>query len=72
MDQLSEQFQHATFAFLEWFTATDGTRLNSRVELADLRGSAAGRGAGKQRPLRKCKAMLTMVCSSRQSKYCRR
>src|SRR3954447_8979329 len=43
-EQLSEQFQHDSFTFLEWFTAAKGTRLNPKLELADLRASAAGRG----------------------------
>jgi hypothetical protein len=46
-EQLPEQFQHDSFAFLEWFTAAKGTRWSSKLELADLRASAAGRGVGK-------------------------
>ena len=46
-EQLSEQFQHDSFAFLEWFTAAKGTRWSPKLELADLRASAAGRGVGK-------------------------
>lgn len=46
-EQLSEQFQHDSCAFLEWFTAAKGTRMSPKLELADLRASAAGRGVGK-------------------------
>jgi hypothetical protein len=46
-NQLSDQFQHNSTAFLEWFTTAKGTRLNRKLELADLRDFDAGRGAGK-------------------------
>jgi hypothetical protein len=46
-EQLSEQFWHDSLAFLEWFTAAKGTRRSPKLELADLRASAAGRGVGE-------------------------
>ena len=39
-------FDLAATRFIEWFTAADGTRLNSKVQLKDLRAQDAGRGAG--------------------------
>ena len=46
-NQLSDQFQHNSTTFLEWFTTTPLTRLNPKLELADLRDSNAGRGISK-------------------------
>jgi hypothetical protein len=47
LNQRSDRFQHNSSAFLQWFTTTNGTRLNPKLELADLRDSGAGRGVGK-------------------------
>jgi hypothetical protein len=47
LDQNSDQFQLNSSLFLEWFTAAKSTRLNPKLELADLRDSSAGRGVGK-------------------------
>jgi hypothetical protein len=62
LDQLSDQFQHNSSTFLEWFTAEDNTRLNSKLELADLRDSGAGRGVGKHLSSCRRKPLLISPC----------
>jgi hypothetical protein len=71
-EQLSDQFQHDSFAFLEWFTAAKGTRWNPKLELADLRASAAGRGVGKASCRCRLQHILILLLRSCQSRYRRR
>ena len=71
-EQLSEQFQHDSFTFLEWFTAAKGTRLSPKLELADLRASAAGRGVGKVSCHCRLQHILILFLRSRQSRHRRR
>ena len=39
-------FDRTSTEFIEWFSASDGTRLNPKVQLRDLRDQNAGRAAG--------------------------
>ena len=71
-EQLSEQFQHDSFAFLEWFTAAKGTRMSPKLELADLRASAAGRGVGKTSCRCRLHHILILLLQSCQSRHRRR
>lgn len=41
------EYNQASAQFVEWFQSADGTRLSSKVQLRDLRGDQAGRGAGQ-------------------------
>ena len=71
-DPLSEQFQHDSLAFLEWFTAANGTRRNPKLELADLRASAAGRGVSKTSCCCSLRHILILLLRSCQSRHRRR
>lgn len=68
-EQLSEQFQNDSFAFLEWFTAAKGTRWSPKLELADLRASAAGRGVGNTSCRCKLQHILILLLRSCQSRH---
>ena len=45
--QPDDPFVQASTGFVQWFTGWPGTRLNPRIQLADLRAEGAGRGVGK-------------------------
>lgn len=71
-NQLSDQFQHNSTAFHEWFTTAKGTRLNRKLELADLRDFDAGRGVGKNFWSRRRDFLLISPFQSCQRRHFRR
>lgn len=42
-----QNFQHQSDEFVAWLEANPGVNVNSKLILADLRSSGAGRGVGK-------------------------
>ena len=57
VDAASDDFADRSSAFLKWFARSNGTRLSTKVQLADLRFRGAGRGAGVD-----CRASEVTAC----------
>lgn len=44
-DKSSNDFSQQSSDFVDWFSSAQGTRLSDKIQLSDLRGRGAGRGA---------------------------